>query len=93
MQRMVEEVKEHGRAHWKELRKGAKSRVKRILVKSCEKVLGYWTKDNETIIFLVDDPRPPIWGQFFKKEDSIVKSCWKKLELNNQAYNHNGLQL
>ena len=69
---MAEEAKAHGRALWKELRKGAKSHVKRVLVKELYSgadggVVTALAKDNDMSF---GKPRDLLLGDnFLKKED------------------------
>ena len=72
VQKMAEEAKAHGRALWKELRKGAKSHVKRVLVKELYSgadggVVTALAKDNDMSF---GKPRDLLLGDnFLKKED------------------------
>ena len=75
VQKMAEESKEHGRALWKELRKGKKSRVKRVLLKelysgSDDGVATAIAKDNELPF---GRPRDLLLGDnFLNKEDRLA---------------------
>ena len=72
VQKMAEEAKAHGRALWKELRKGAKSHVKKALVKELYSgadggVVTAVAKDNDMSF---GKPRDLLLGDnFLKKED------------------------
>ena len=72
VQKMAEEAKEHGRALWKELRRGNRSHAKRVIVKELYSgedggVVTALAKDNE---MPVGRPRDLLLGDnFLKKED------------------------
>ena len=73
VQQMAEQAKEHGRALWKELRKGAMKRGRKVLVKEL-----YSGKDGGVVTMLAKDndfsygrPRDLLLGDnFLKEEDS-----------------------
>ena len=76
VQKMAEEAKAHGRALWKELRKGVKSHVKRVLVKELYSgadggVVTAIAKDNS--MSFDGNPRDLLLGDnFLKKEDRLA---------------------
>ena len=83
VQKMTEEAKERGRALWKELRRGKKSRVRKVLVKELYSgddggVVTALARDNEIPI---GRPRDLLLGDnFLKKEDRASVLAEIKIE-------------